>query len=86
MSNVNQILEERLKTHGDFTDVANTSTAFKNTLRASKNWNQLTDIQKESLEMVLHKVSRILNGDPNNVDHWQDIIGYIQLVIDRLNK
>jgi hypothetical protein len=42
--------------------------------------------QKEALEMVAHKLGRIVNGDPNYLDSWVDIIGYTQLVLDRLKK
>jgi len=35
--------------------------------------------------MVVHKISRILNGNPNNIDSWHDIVGYASLVEKRLN-
>ena len=38
----------------------------------------------ESLEMVQHKIGRIVNGDPTYLDSWVDIVGYTQLVIDEL--
>jgi len=34
--------------------------------------------------MVVHKIARILNGDPNYDDSWVDISGYTKLVADRL--
>jgi len=34
--------------------------------------------------MVAHKLGRIVNGDPNYVDSWTDIIGYTRLVEKRL--
>lgn len=40
--------------------------------------------QQESLEMIAHKIGRILNGDPDYSDSWRDIAGYAQLVADRL--
>jgi hypothetical protein len=40
--------------------------------------------QRESLEMIAHKISRIVNGDANYMDSWVDIAGYAQLVIDKL--
>jgi hypothetical protein len=30
--------------------------------------------------MIQHKIGRILNGDPDYVDNWDDIAGYSQLV------
>ena len=48
------------------------------------NWDNLDFDQKESLEMIVHKIARILNGDPNYDDSWIDIGGYSKLVADRL--
>lgn len=42
--------------------------------------------QKEALEMICHKIGRIINGDPNYANSWHDIAGYAQLVADRLNQ
>ena len=36
--------------------------------------------------MVQHKIARILNGDPNYIDNWIDLVGYSQLVVNRLEK
>lgn len=41
--------------------------------------------QQEALDMICHKIGRILNGDPDYADSWHDIAGYAQLVADRLN-
>jgi hypothetical protein len=40
--------------------------------------------QRESLDMIQHKISRILNGDPNIVDSWADIAGYAHIVAIRI--
>jgi hypothetical protein len=40
--------------------------------------------QLEALEMICHKIGRIVNGDPNYADSWIDIAGYAKLVADRL--
>ena len=42
--------------------------------------------QKESIHMIIAKLSRILYGNPNHVDHWIDIAGYAKLVSDRLEN
>jgi hypothetical protein len=34
--------------------------------------------------MIAHKIGRILNGDPDYIDSWDDIAGYAKLVADRL--
>lgn len=41
--------------------------------------------QMEALEMIVHKIGRILNGDPDYSDSWRDIAGYATLVADRLD-
>lgn len=78
------ILAERAKTHGDFTDHAHYTQEIKRTMRSSSNWEDLSDVQKEALEMNAHKVGRILSGNPNHQDHWDDIAGYAKLVSERL--
>jgi hypothetical protein len=40
--------------------------------------------QLEALEMICHKIGRIVNGDPDYADSWIDIAGYAKLVADRL--
>lgn len=36
--------------------------------------------KKEALEMIMSKMARIINGDPNYKDSWTDIIGYAKLI------
>lgn len=84
MSAIKKTLRERGGTHGKFTDNAAVSQAIKHTLRASVNWEALTDYQKESLEMIAHKMSRIVSGNANYMDGWRDIAGYAKLVEEEL--
>jgi hypothetical protein len=49
-------------------------------------YKRLADDQQEGLEMICHKIARIVNGDPNYVDSWLDIGGYAQLIADRLEE
>ena len=57
---------------------------LKTTMVGSDKWHLLAPDQKEALEMIAHKIGRILNGDPNYHDSWHDIVGYAKLVADRL--
>ena len=59
---------------------------LRRVMQAAPKWKQLEDDQKECLEMVQHKVGKILNGDPNYYDSWHDIEGYIRLVAARLSR
>ena len=83
---LNEILAEREKTHGSFEEHARITYALKTTIRNTKNWNQLHSDQKEALDMVAHKIGRILAGNPNEPDHWDDTAGYSKLVADRLHR
>lgn len=47
--------------------------------------DHLAPDQQEALDMICHKIARIVNGDPDHADSWHDIAGYAQLVADRLN-
>ena len=53
-------------------------------MRLMPGWKNLLPHQRESLDMIQHKISRILNGDPNIVDSWADIAGYAHIVAIRI--
>lgn len=42
--------------------------------------------QLEAMNMIINKIARIYNGDPNYSDSWRDIAGYATLVADRLDN
>ena len=79
-TNVNEMLEGRAARYGSFEGHAKISQALKRAMQDSPNWSRLTDVQKEGLEMVQHKVARMLNGDPSYLDNIIDIVGYSTLV------
>ena len=86
MSNqIEEILKERGAKYGKFKDHAQITQCLKITMVNTPKWDKLTYDQKEALEMIAHKIGRILNGDPNYADSWDDIAGYAKLVGDRLN-
>jgi isopenicillin N synthase-like dioxygenase len=81
---IDAMLRERGSRYGVFTGHALITQNIKEALKDSPNWYALAPDQKEALEMIAHKMGRILNGDPDYLDSWVDIVGYTQLVIDRL--
>lgn len=80
MADVNSTLTERGSRYGDFGGHSAITQALKDVMRDTDGWRRLNPSQKESLEMVAHKIGRILNGDPNYDDSWHDIAGYAVLV------
>lgn len=79
-SGIENTLQERGKRYGNFSEHAAISQDLKDVMYASNGWAGLNKTQREALEMIQHKVARILNGDPNYVDSWHDIAGYSTLV------
>lgn len=84
MSNIDNTLAERGSRYGEFTGHAEITQSLKDTMGRSPKWQTLANDQKEALEMVAHKIGRILNGDPDYIDSWTDIVGYTRLVEKRL--
>lgn len=84
-----KILLERAKTHGDFTDHARITSKLKGviveevTARYVRGQPALSLEMRESLDMICHKIGRILAGKSDTSDHWDDIAGYARLVADR---
>lgn len=83
-NDVNAILAQRQKTHGSFNTHAELSMGMKTLCREHAthdipNYNKLRPQHQEALDMILHKVARILNGNPDEHDHWDDIAGYATL-------
>lgn len=75
-----QVLTERGNNYGSFDGHAKITQALKVAMQNSRNWEELPDDMKETLEMVAHKIGRILNGNPKYKDSWTDIIGYVTLI------
>lgn len=88
MKPVNDILLERGERYGAFKDHSRLVQAMKKAagLYLPDTRERLAPDQSEALEMILHKVGRILNGDPDYIDSWQDIAGYATLVVQRLQE
>jgi hypothetical protein len=83
-SNIQDTLIQRGSRYGNFVGHAEITQNLKFVIQTTQNWNLLKEDQKEALEMVAHKIGRILNGDPDYDDSWVDIAGYVTLVANRL--
>lgn len=79
------MLVDRRKTHGNFRDVASVSQGLKEILKIGPSCAHLTDTEREGLEMILHKIARIVCGNPHFKDHWADIAGYATRVEEDCN-
>lgn len=86
VTGVDDILAQRGLRYGKFKDRAQLCQELKRVMvrHAEALGTTFTDSQWESLEMIAHKIARIVNGDPNHVDSWTDIAGYAKLIADEL--
>ena len=73
-------LAQRGQLHGRFQENADYSQRFKDIAQTSRNWEGMERFQREAIDMILHKIARILAGDHRHMDHWHDVAGYATLV------
>jgi len=83
---VDATLDARAVDYGKFIEGAEVMQMLKRVVQnaLSNRDKVLAHDQAESMDMIIHKIGRIVNGNPDVVDHWLDIAGYAKLVADRL--
>lgn len=81
---INKILAERKKTHGSFYANSRVSQEFKAIMYSQTSGASFSPEMREGLDMIFHKLSRIIAGNPNHEDHWDDIAGYATLVANSI--
>lgn len=86
MTEIQKTLNDRAAKYGDFRGHAQIATDLKNAMRTGSSWGELSPYMQEALDMIQHKIARILNGDPTYEDSWVDIVGYSQLALDRVRQ
>jgi hypothetical protein len=87
-TDIDALLAERGKTHGDYVTHATITQDLKRVMRnhACDLDRRMDDDMAETLSMIAHKIGRIIAGNPAEPDHWRDIAGYAQLVANRLES
>jgi hypothetical protein len=86
MNKIDSTLAERSSTHGSFVENAYDSQRLKRVVRRCNSYESMTLVQREALDMIMHKISRITCGNPHEPDHWLDIAGYAILVYKDLSN
>jgi hypothetical protein len=86
LEGIDATLAERGSKYGKFIDHATLTQKLKRVLHehAVRHDKSFALDQAEALDMICHKLGRIVNGDPDYADSWVDIAGYAKLVADRL--
>jgi len=85
-TDVDTVLDSRAKDYGKFIEGAEIMQMLKRLVHnyIEDRGTPLAFDQREALDMIIHKMGRIINGNPDKVDHWVDIAGYATLVAERL--
>ena len=85
-ADVEETLDARAQDYGTFKEGAALMQGIKRLLadHARRHDKLFADDQWEAIEMIVHKMARIVNGNTDKVDSWIDIAGYATLVSDRL--
>lgn len=85
-TDVDTVLDARAKDYGKFIEGAEIMQMLKRLVHnyIEDRGTPLAFDQREAIDMIIHKLGRIINGNPDKVDHWVDIAGYATLVADRL--
>lgn len=88
MSNIADTLNERGTRYGEFVSHAEVTQSLKRVVFSALHdrAKSLAADQQEALDMICHKIGRIINGDADYADSWHDIAGYAKLVDDRLAR
>lgn len=86
VTSVDTVLDSRAKDYGKFIEGAEIMQMLKRLVHnyIEDRGTPLAFDQREAIDMIIHKMGRIINGNPDKVDHWTDIAGYAKLVADRL--
>jgi len=79
-----EILKQRGFRYGEFKDLAIISQKLKDIVYEVDGVQDKVLI--EAIEMIMHKIARIINGDESYIDNWADIAGYATLAVQYLEK
>jgi hypothetical protein len=77
-------MPDRTKTHGEYKDQAEMAERLRETMRLG--YPRFPRYQSAALTLIAEKLSRIITGDSNFEDHWLDIAGYCERVLEILRK
>ena len=80
----NDTLNERETTHGDYATTARVAQALKTIIDDHLEMSHFTPAQKESIDLICTKIARLVSGNPNTKDTWDDIAGYANLISEKL--
>ena len=82
----NSILEDREPKYGSYQANAHLIQQLKKQVRGMRGWDTLSSDKQQTIDMIFTKIGRIVTGDSNYRDSWDDIAGYAELIITEINE
>ena len=83
---INEILTERGTRYGSFIQHSAIAQRMKRCVQDHSNWDFMTADKRQAIEVIIDKIARIVNGDPEYKDSWVDIQGYAKLAEDNCKE
>ena len=84
MDTVQETLADREKSYGSYPENCKLTQDVKDILRAHPRWETMSPDKKQSVEMIVYKMARIITGDHGHKDSWHDIAGFARLIEQNL--
>lgn len=81
--NPNELLESRAKLRGDFQTMATAHVEITDAIYTNRK-RPLCAVECISLDMIAHKLARIVTGTAYDADSWKDVAGYATLVVNNM--
>jgi hypothetical protein len=79
-SNIQSTVEQRGNKYGSIEENSIMTQALMDVITSNTFKGKLSDVHKECLHMIFHKISRMCIGDPYYADNAHDIAGYATLL------
>ena len=83
--NLEDLLKAKDMEHGHIDDVADAVCGMWDIFYRSRNCNTMTRIERTAAHMIMMKLARAMSGG-RLMDHWVDIAGYAQLVVNEIES
>jgi hypothetical protein len=84
MTDTQEVLDSRGERYGQYAPKAEFIQVVKEHMRLSPSWVHMEAHTQEALDMIIHKIGRVIYGDYTHIDNFVDIAGYAELGVCEL--
>ena len=76
---IDDTLKQRGASYGNYVDQSVIAENLMREIEREKGWKKFPPTHRQATRVIVIKLARLLNGNPNHVDSWHDIAGYATL-------